>query len=77
MSQTNSYFYPHKKINIMFKTNENWNSNRKNKQIIDCDNSKGRKHNKIIPVSEILTNKTEIINRKIDEICELFKKNEY
>ena len=77
MTNTNSYFYPHKKINIMFKTNETWNSNRKNKDIIDCDNNKGRKHNKIIPVSDIMTNKTEVINRKIDEICELFKKNKY
>ena len=77
MTNTNSYFYPHKKINIMFKTNETWNSNRKNKDIIDCDNNKGRKHNKIIPVSDIMTNKTEVINRKIDEICDLFKKNKY
>ena len=49
----------------------------KKKDIIDCDNNKGRKHNKIIPVSDIMTNKTEIINRKIDEICDLFKKNKY
>ena len=76
MSHTNSYFYPHKKIDIMFKTNETWNSNKKNKDIIDCESKKGRKHNKVIPVSDMLTNKTEIINRKIEEICDLFKKNQ-
>ena len=51
---------------------------KKKKDIIDCEKSNNHKKRKnIINVSEIFYNKTKLINRKIDEICDMFKRNEY
>ena len=63
---TNSYFY---------QNNEN-NQNKKKKESIDCK-KKEKKRKKIINVSEIFYNKAEILNRKVEEICELFNKKKY
>ena len=68
MSKTNSYFY---------KNNNNELPIKKKRDSIDCGNIKLKKRKKVIHVSEILNNKANIINRKIEEIYELFEKNKY
>ena len=69
MSKTNSYFY----------TNNNNNDIgiKKKRESIDCGKIKLKKRKKIINVSDIFYNKANIINRKIEEIYELFEKNKY
>ena len=77
MYNTNSYFYHDSNSN---RKNQNENSGmKKKKDIIDCNksNKNNKKRKNIINVSEIFYNKTNLINKKIDEICEMFKKNEY
>ena len=68
MSKTNSYFY---------KNNNNELPIKKKRDSIDCGKIKLKKRKKVIHVSEILNNKANIINRKIEEIYELFEKNKY
>ena len=68
MSKTNSYFY---------KNNNNELPIKKKRDSIDCGKMKLKKRKKVIHVSEIFNNKANIINRKIEEIYELFEKNKY
>ena len=68
MSKTNSYFY---------KNNNNELPIKKKRDSIDCGKMKLKKRKKVIHVSDIFNNKANIINRKIEEIYELFEKNKY
>ena len=68
MSKTNSYFY---------KNNNNELPIKKKRDSIDCGKMKLKKRKKVIHVSDIFNNKATIINRKIEEIYELFEKNKY
>ena len=69
MSKTNSYFYSN--------NNNNDIGIKKKRESIDCGKIKLKKRKKIINVSDIFYNKANIINRKIEEIYELFEKNKY
>ena len=68
MSKRNSYFYTNNKYDLGIK---------KKRESIDCGKIKLKKRKKIINVSDIFYNKANIINRKIEEIYELFEKNKY